>query len=97
MGQRGVKVSIRDRGPGIPEERQSRLFDAGYRGPSSEGAGLGLWIAQRLLQDLGGTLQLESATGEGSRFSFLLALAPEEGEQGKPPLGETWPVPLKNS
>lgn len=81
-----VKIAIRDRGSGIPEERQSRLFEAGYRGPGSEGSGLGLWIAQRLLKDLGGTLQLESAPGEGSCFSFLLAQAPEERKQQSPPL-----------
>jgi signal transduction histidine kinase len=74
-----VKVSVSDTGPGIPPEFQIEIFDDFFRLPGSEaaeGMGLGLAIARRLLQGMGGKIWVESEPGAGCKFSFLLPLKP---------------------
>ncbi|HZZ85479.1 MAG TPA: ATP-binding protein [Anaeromyxobacteraceae bacterium] len=64
-----LRLSVRDNGPGVPPEVRARLFTPFYttKGPG-RGTGLGLTIARRVVQSLGGTLQLASAPGEGAEF-----------------------------
>ena len=80
-----VKVSVADTGPGIPPEYHVEVFDDFFRLPSdqnqSEGMGLGLAIARRLVNGMGGKVWVESEPGAGSKFSFLIPL--------KPPLNST--------
>jgi two-component system, sensor histidine kinase and response regulator len=74
-----VKVSVSDTGPGIPPEFHMEIFDDFFRLPGSEaaeGMGLGLAIARRLLQAMGGKIWVESEPGAGCKFSFLLPLKP---------------------
>ncbi|MFZ1916939.1 MAG: HAMP domain-containing sensor histidine kinase [Terriglobales bacterium] len=74
-----VKVSVSDTGPGIRPEFQLEIFDDFFRLPgseSAEGMGLGLAIARRLLQGMGGKIWVESEVGAGSKFSFLIPLKP---------------------
>ncbi|MBX5465855.1 MAG: sensor histidine kinase, partial [Clostridia bacterium] len=77
-GRAGVELSVADTGPGIPPEQRERLFDRFYRGDpsrSSEGAGLGLAIAQAILRAHGGRVEVESTVGRGSRFLLWLPRA----------------------
>jgi signal transduction histidine kinase len=74
-----VKVSVADTGPGIRPEFHMEIFDDFFRLPGSEsadGMGLGLAIARRLLQGMGGKIWVESEPGAGSKFSFLVPLKP---------------------
>ena len=75
-----VKVSVADTGPGIPPEYHVEVFDDFFRLPSNEnqsdGMGLGLAIARRLVNGMGGKLWVESEPGAGSKFSFLVPLKP---------------------
>ena len=74
-----VKVSVSDTGPGIPPEFHMEIFDDFFRLPGSEaadGMGLGLAIARRLLQSMGGKIWVESELGSGCKFSLLLPLKP---------------------
>jgi signal transduction histidine kinase/DNA-binding response OmpR family regulator len=75
----GVRVEVRDSGPGIPVEEQQRIFEAFYRlgetDKKTEGTGLGLAITRRLVELHGGTLGLESQPGSGSCFFFTLPVA----------------------
>jgi signal transduction histidine kinase len=74
-----VKVSVSDTGPGIRPEFQLEIFDDFFRLPgseSAEGMGLGLAIARRLLQAMGGKIWVESEPGAGSKFSFLIPMKP---------------------
>lgn len=75
-------VSVVDRGAGIPADELPRLFEPFYRTPAGKqaasGLGLGLHIARSLVEAHGGRLVVESAVGEGSRFTFTLALAPTD-------------------
>ena len=74
---RAAVVEVSDRGPGISDEEQTRIFDRFYRGESrgeTQGFGLGLAIAKRAVERAGGTLVLESRVGEGSTFRIELPL-----------------------
>jgi signal transduction histidine kinase len=74
-----VKVSVADTGPGIRPEFHLEIFDDFFRlpgGESAEGMGLGLAIARRLLQGMGGKIWVESEPGSGAKFSFLIPLRP---------------------
>lgn len=74
-----VKVSVSDTGPGIPAEFHQEVFDDFFRLPGSEnqdGMGLGLAIVRRLVQGMGGKVWVESDSGAGCKFSFLLPFKP---------------------
>src|SRR6185437_12961155 len=74
-----VALTVHDTGAGIPPEQRAAIFEA-YRqagDPSTRkgGAGLGLSIAQRLVGMHGGTIEVESQVGHGSRFTVTLPRA----------------------
>ena len=74
-------VKVRDTGIGIPKKSLAILFNAYVQAEADTtrrfgGTGLGLTISQRLVQAMGGDLQVESTIGEGSCFSFNIH-APE--------------------
>ena len=74
-----VKVSVSDTGPGIPPEFHLEVFDDFFRLPGTEGKegmGLGLAIARRLVQGMGGKIWVESDPGGGCKFSFLVPYKP---------------------
>jgi signal transduction histidine kinase len=73
-----VFVAVRDRGPGIAPEDLARVTERFYRGRgvSAGGSGLGLAIARQLVEKWGGTLNVESAHGEGTRVVVRLDAAP---------------------
>ena len=74
-----AKISVSDTGPGIPPEFHIEVFDDFFRLPGTEnqeGMGLGLAIARRLVQGMGGKIWLESDTGGGCKFSFLIPYKP---------------------
>jgi signal transduction histidine kinase len=83
-----VKISVSDTGPGIPPEYHLEIFDDFFRLPSnekSEGMGLGLAIARRLVYGMGGKIWVESEPGTGCRFSFIIPLKPPANDpEGKP-------------
>ena len=79
-----VKVSVSDTGPGIPAEYHIEVFDDFFRLPQTEaqneaqteGMGLGLAIARRLVNAMGGKIWVESEFGAGAKFSFIVPLQP---------------------
>ena len=71
----GVRVSVADRGRGIPEEDIDKIFDefVQLQQPDpQQGTGLGLPISRRLAELLEGSLVVESRVGEGSTFTLAL-------------------------
>ena len=82
-----IDFVVSDTGIGIAPEHQARIFDGFTQAEASTsrrfgGTGLGLAISQRLVQLMGATLQLSSAPGRGSRFSFQLRMAlPDDADQ----------------
>jgi PAS domain S-box-containing protein len=73
-------VSVADRGEGIPQAEQERIFERFYQVENhmtrrSGGTGLGLYISRRLVEAMGGRIWVESGPEPGSVFSFSLPLA----------------------
>jgi PAS domain S-box-containing protein len=83
-----VRFSVSDSGPGIAAEEQSRLFEPfaqiGDHRLHAEGTGLGLNVSRGIVEQMGGTLQVESRAGWGSRFWFEVALPPATGAAASP-------------
>jgi signal transduction histidine kinase len=74
-----LEVAVEDTGPGIPPESLDRVFDPFWRGDaarSTPGSGLGLALAKRIVEALGGHVSVESTPARGSRFAVVL---PERG------------------
>jgi signal transduction histidine kinase len=76
-----VVLSVTDNGPGIPAEDLPRVFERFYRVDKSrsrggKGAGLGLAIAQEIVQAHGGQILVKSVEGLGTRFSVRLPTQP---------------------
>jgi signal transduction histidine kinase len=65
-GARRVRLSVSDTGPGMSRPELDRAFDD-FHTTKPDGTGLGLSIVRRLVLDLGGSLRLETAPGEGTR------------------------------
>jgi two-component system nitrogen regulation sensor histidine kinase NtrY len=64
-------IRISDTGPGIPEELRTKIFEPNFS-TKTEGMGLGLAIARRVVEDLGGTITCLSEKGTGTTFEICL-------------------------
>lgn len=70
-----VFVSVKDYGKGISKEEQENIFKRFYKGDKSrntEGFGLGLSLSMKIAEVHGGSIELESEEGKGSKFSLIL-------------------------
>jgi two-component system sensor histidine kinase KdpD len=80
-----VAIRVRNEGAGIPEQERPRIFERFYRGQEARrqisGSGMGLAIAQEILQAHGGAVRLETSPGQGAEFIAVLPLS------GKGPAG----------
>jgi signal transduction histidine kinase len=76
VGDRAVVV-IADQGKGIDIEDHERIFEKFERVDQNEpgGSGLGLYIARRLARAMGGEIGVDSAPGQGARFTFTLPIS----------------------
>ena len=92
-----ARVTVRDRGPGLPPEEQTRIWDRFHRAPGIEqlsgsgvGLGLGLYISRTIVERHGGEIGVGSAVGQGSTFSFTLPIreACDEGDELTDPGGK---------
>lgn len=75
---RGLRLSIGDNGSGIQEEVRSHLGEPFFTTKGQSGTGLGLWVTQSIVDNLGGTLQIRSSTApdrHGTVFSLFLPLS----------------------
>ncbi|MFW6290891.1 MAG: two-component regulator propeller domain-containing protein [Spirochaetota bacterium] len=79
---RRYRIEVEDTGIGIDSDQQEQIFeqfrqlDNGY-GKTAPGVGLGLAIVKRVLDALGGTIEVDSEPGRGSRFTVMIPLEPD--------------------
>jgi len=66
-----VLLEVEDTGPGIPPETRDKVFSP-FFSTKGKGSGLGLAMIKKILDDLGGTVELTSIPGEGTRVTLLL-------------------------
>ncbi|MBV8257509.1 MAG: GAF domain-containing protein [Actinobacteria bacterium] len=76
-GDGRARIAVRDRGLGIPQAEQARIFEKFYRLDPQQtrgvgGSGLGLYISRELVQRMGGRIGVDSEPGRGSTFSIEL-------------------------
>ena len=75
-----VRVSVRDRGPGLPPDEQERIWERFYRVPDAGegeapiGMGIGLFLCKSLAERHGGRVGVESVAGAGATFWLDLPL-----------------------
>jgi two-component system sensor histidine kinase KdpD len=87
LASAGVEVTVADRGPGLAEAEQERVFERFYRGTAvrsdrGRGAGMGLAICRAVVTAHGGRIWVEPRVGGGSCFKFVLPV------EGTPPVEE---------
>lgn len=74
----GVRIKVSDQGPGVPAGERDTIFQRGVRGSSAgdvPGRGLGLYVARRLMTEMGGDLYLEECSAGGACFVLQLPAA----------------------
>jgi PAS domain S-box-containing protein len=82
----GVRIEVSDNGCGIDPEHRDRIFDPFFTTkPVGQGTGLGLSISYGIIQDHGGSIEVESMVGQGTGFTIHLPLhpnpAPKDGRR----------------
>lgn len=99
LNQVVLRFSVQDTGSGIPENQQDRLFQVFSQIDASHtrkygGTGLGLAISKQLVELMGGSIGVESQTGQGSTFWFAVPLQPRTFQQANGISQATSSVPL---
>jgi signal transduction histidine kinase len=79
-----ILISVEDNGVGIPPEARHQIFEVFYSTKGNRGTGLGLAVTRKIVEEHGGRIAVDSAPGQGSRFTIRLPLP---DKTGAPPSG----------
>jgi signal transduction histidine kinase len=83
--RRVVVLSVADNGPGVPADTRQKIFEPVYSSKGHAGTGLGLAVSRKIVQELGGTIELVNPPDGGAEFRVNLPAAPRE----QPSSGDT--------
>jgi signal transduction histidine kinase len=78
----GLKLVVADSGPGLTPVEREQLFKPFYTAKKPGGTGLGLWVSLSLVERYGGRISVDSAPGQGSRFTVWLRFEPLAVDRG---------------
>jgi signal transduction histidine kinase len=78
-GRQGTRVTIHDRGRGIPPDVRKQMFDPFFTTKELKGSGLGLWVSKNLIMKHEGTIRFRSSTREGSSGTTFEVFLPVGG------------------
>lgn len=82
VGEGSIKLSVTDSGKGMTEEQKQAIFTP-YFTTKADGTGLGLAVVQNIVEQHGGTIQVESSPGKGATFTLILPVnGQQKDEQG---------------
>jgi nitrogen fixation/metabolism regulation signal transduction histidine kinase len=70
-GAGAVSFTVKDEGPGMPEDVRARMFEPGYS-TKQRGSGVGLAVTRRIVEQHGGAIDVDSAPGAGTRITIRL-------------------------
>jgi len=76
-----ARVTVADRGSGIPRRNIGRVFDAFFTTKELKGTGVGLWLSSNIVQEHGGRIQLRSTTHPGVSGTTVSVLLPAKAVQ----------------
>jgi two-component system OmpR family sensor kinase len=79
-----MRLTVRDRGPGISPEDQTRIFapfEKVMARADGGGFGVGLWVVGRLVAEMGGRIELDSTLGNGASFATILPLNHQDEDE----------------
>ena len=86
LNGREIAVEVRDNGPGIPSELESRIFEPFITSKGEKGGtGLGLFIVQTIIDEHQGRISLVPHEGPGAWFQIILPRPPEPDHPFQPP------------
>jgi CheY-like chemotaxis protein/anti-sigma regulatory factor (Ser/Thr protein kinase) len=88
-----VRVRVQDDGSGIAAEHLPRIFDPFFTTKGDRGTGLGLYLSQQIAERHGGTITVDSRTGQGTIVTLTLPRAPDSN--GHPDASAGPPKPAK--
>jgi signal transduction histidine kinase len=78
-GREGARITIHDRGAGIPREVRRQIFDPFFTTKELKGSGLGLWVSRKLVMDHHGTIRFRTSTREGASGTTFEVFLPVGG------------------
>ena len=84
---RGLVVSVRDTGIGIPQQNIPHLFEPFFTTKTSAGTGLGLWVVRQFVTSWGGSVNVQSDTDgvrHGTAFTLFLPLVAASEKRATP-------------
>ena len=94
----GLRIAVRDHGPGVQPKDLAHVFERFYRGEAGEarptGSGMGLWIARGLLAAQDGRIWVENREGGGAQFTILVPTATVSAEDAAVRDDTTSPHPV---
>ncbi|MFH1241386.1 MAG: ATP-binding protein [Pseudomonadota bacterium] len=77
-----LAVTVRDDGPGIPPDKQKKVFEPFYTTKeANKGTGLGLWVSYNIIEKMGGKITMKSVVGEGTTFRVEIPIVLPEGKE----------------